>query len=157
MFGLSLSYFKSKNPQKARSLLKRIAKIEHDWNHWSDFEKTYILLAEHYSLAEKFDLSMDLCKRVLLLNRRNYKAWEVLAKKNEVEDNHTDAMCCYEKCWNLLERKKCSIGFKLTAHYLKQHRITDALKIYDKIKSICSDKYGPRNNTMNQCIETLRA
>ena len=157
LLGLSLSYFKSDYPQEARSSLKKIAKMEYDWNYRSDFEKTYMLLAEHYSTAKKFDLSMDLCKRVLMINRRNYKAWEVLAKKNEIEDNHVDAMCCYEKCWNLLERKKCSIGLKLAAHFLKRHRITDALKIHENIKAKYPSKFGPRNNIMNKCIETLRA
>jgi tetratricopeptide repeat protein 21B len=139
-----------KQTPRARTQLKRVAKIEWNIEMGDDLENCWLLLSDIYIQGGKYDLATELLKKITLFNQSNAKCWEYLGFIMEKEQSYRDAADCYFRCWNIEKQTNSSIGYKLAFNYMKAKRYTDAIDIahqvlktqpdYPKIKAEILDK-----------------
>ncbi|CAM4741593.1 unnamed protein product [Rotaria magnacalcarata] len=119
----------SKNVQKARQYLKKTTKLAWNMDDADEIEQCWLMLAMTYVQATKYDEALDLCKKVLNVNKCSTRALEILGMMNEQTGAHKDAADNYEKAWKYSRKNQPSIGYKLAFNYLKSKRLTDAIDI----------------------------
>lgn len=119
-----------KQAPRARSQLKHIATLQYDPTYASEFEKSWLLLADLYIESNKFEQATKYLKDVLKYNKSCAKAWEYLGFIKEKESSYGEAAESYENAWKLQCETNPSMGFKLAFNYIKAHR-------YTGIKRIC--------------------
>jgi tetratricopeptide (TPR) repeat protein len=154
IYGTAVGFMLLKQTPRARNQLKRLSKNEWNSEFGDELEKSWLLLADIYIQGGKYDLAMELLKKVTSVNQSCSKAWEYLGLIMEKEQAYKDAAENYAKCWALEKNTNPTIGFKLAFNYLKAKRFTDAIDIshlvlhsypdYPKIKVDILDK--ARNN-----------
>lgn len=69
LLAMAQAYMLLKQVPKARTQLKRLAKIPWTLNEAEDLEKSWLLLADIYCQGGKFDLALDLLRRCLQYNK----------------------------------------------------------------------------------------
>ncbi|CAF4863322.1 unnamed protein product, partial [Rotaria socialis] len=88
-----------KNAQKARQYLKKTTKIAWNIDDADEIEQCWLMLAMTYVQATKYDEALDLCKKVLNVNKCSTRALEILGMMNEQTGAHKDAADNYEQAW----------------------------------------------------------
>ncbi|KAJ7322130.1 hypothetical protein JRQ81_018417 [Phrynocephalus forsythii] len=133
------AYMILKHIAKARTQLKRLAKV-----HWSlrdadDLERAWILLSEIYCRIGKYDLAINHVRRCLQYNKSCVKAYECLGFITEKENSYKDATFYYELAWKYSNQANPSVGFKLAFNYLKDKRYLEAIDICHDVLKVCPD------------------
>ncbi|CAF4493574.1 unnamed protein product [Rotaria sp. Silwood2] len=118
-----------KNVQKARQYLKKTTKLVWNMDDADEIEQCWLMLAMTYVQATKYDEALELCKKVLNVNKCSTRALEILGMMNEQTGAHKDAAENYEQAWKYSRKNQPSIGYKLAFNYLKSKRLTDAIDI----------------------------
>ncbi|GBG28211.1 Tetratricopeptide repeat protein 21B [Hondaea fermentalgiana] len=150
LLALSTALMMMKQTPKARNQLKRISKMPYDQEQADAFERCWLLLADIFVGAGKYDLAQDLCKRCLQYNRSCAKAWDILGVIMEKEASYASAAEHYEQAWKYEGMASATVGYKLAFNYLKAKRYVEAIDIsnqvlkqypqYPKIKKEILDK-----------------
>jgi tetratricopeptide repeat protein 21B len=133
-----------------------LAKV--DWNHefGDDLEKCWLLLADIYIQGGKYDLAIELLKKVTSVNQSCTTAWEYLGFIMEKEQSYKDAAEYYLRCWKLQSQSNPIIGFKLSFNYLKAKRYTDAIDICHEVLLKSPEYPTIRTDILNKARLSLR-
>ena len=143
-------------PAKTRNYLKRVSKMKVNGDYVVEFEKSYLMLAEIYLEIGKFELSTELCKKVLGLNKSNGKAWEILGGIMEKEAAYRDASDNYEQAWYNCGQSNVNIGYKLAFNYLKCRKFVECIDICHAILKINPDMPKVRKDVLDKARNGLR-
>jgi len=133
LLGLANAYLLLKQVPKARNNLRHVAKLKTNPDFASEFERSWLLLADLYIQGGKYDLAQDLCKKTLENNKSSGKAWEQLGLVMEKEQSYRDAADHYEQAWKCVNESSPSVGFKLAFNYMKAKRYVEAIDVCHKI------------------------
>mmetsp|Transcript_8068 Transcript_8068/g.19162 ORF Transcript_8068/g.19162 Transcript_8068/m.19162 type:complete len:1324 (+) Transcript_8068:208-4179(+) len=133
MLGLSNVFMFEKAQNKARNMLKRIAKMQHSQDLCDEFESAYLNLADIYILRSKYDLALDLCRRCLQFNKSCGKAWEYMGVVMEREQAYKDAAEYYEQAWKCAHETSAPVGYRLAFNYLKAKRYVEAIDVCHRV------------------------
>ncbi|CAF0759693.1 unnamed protein product [Adineta ricciae] len=126
---ISECYIGLKDVQKARQYLKRTAKMTWNMDDADEIEQCWLMLAMTYVQTAKYDQALELCKKVLSVNKCSTRALETLGVMNEQTGANKDAAENYEQAWKYSRKNQPTIGYKLALSYLKSKRLTDAIDI----------------------------
>ncbi|KAG2458122.1 TT21B protein, partial [Polypterus senegalus] len=110
LLAMAQAYMILKQIPRARNQLKRINKVNWNAAEAEELEKSWLLLADIYIKAGKYDIATDLLKRCLLYNKSCCKAYEYLGFIMETEQSYKDAASNYEMAWNYSNRANPVIG-----------------------------------------------
>ncbi|XP_003794524.1 tetratricopeptide repeat protein 21A isoform X1 [Otolemur garnettii] len=135
LLALSQTYLLLKQIPKARTQLKRLAKVPWVLTEAEDLEKSWLLLADIYCQGGKFDLASELLRRCLQYNKSCCKAYEYMGFIMEKEQSYKDAATNYELAWKYSHQANPAIGFKLAFNYLKGKKFVEAIEICHNILS----------------------
>ena len=153
---LANAYHLLGQPAKTRNYLKRISKLRLHHAYLIEFEQSFLLLAELYLEIGKHELSTELCKRVLQLNKSCGKAWEVLGGIMEKEAAYRDASDNYEQAWFVSGQSHVNIGFKLAFNYLKCRKFVQAIDVCHAVLKLNPDMPKLRKEVLDKARQGLR-
>eukprot|EP00455_Lapot_gusevi_P005053 TRINITY_DN12130_c0_g1_i4.p1 TRINITY_DN12130_c0_g1~~TRINITY_DN12130_c0_g1_i4.p1 ORF type:complete len:144 (-),score=53.20 TRINITY_DN12130_c0_g1_i4:36-431(-) len=122
----------------------------------TEFERSWLLLADIYIQVGKYDLATELCQKCLTHNKSCSKAWELLGMIMEKENSFKDAADDYEKAWKLLNEASPAVGFKLAFNYLKAKRFVEAIEVCQKVLAICPDYPKIKKDILEKARASLR-
>ena len=153
---LANAYHVLGQPAKTRNYLKRVSKMKVNASYVAEFEKSYLLLAEVYNEIGKFELSTELCKKVLTLNKSNGKAWEILGSIMEKEAAYRDASENYEQAWYNCGQSNVNIGYKLAFNLLKCKKLVECIDVCHAILKLNPDMPKIRKDVLDKARAGLR-
>lgn len=156
LLALATAYMMLKQTPKARTLLKRIAKMNWSIIEADEFEKSWLLLADIYIHSGKYDLALDLLKRCLNHNKSCCKAYEYRGYIMEKEQAFRDAALSYEMAWKFEKCTNPTIGYKLAFNYLKAKRHVDAIDVCHKVLAANPDYPRMRKDILDKARAGLR-
>uniref|UniRef100_H2Y5V1 Tetratricopeptide repeat protein 21B n=1 Tax=Ciona savignyi TaxID=51511 RepID=H2Y5V1_CIOSA len=133
ILGMAVSYVIMKQTPKARNQLKRIVKMQWTAEEADEFEHAWLLLADLYIQASKYDMALELLKKCLEHNQSCCKAYEYSGFICEKQLAYKDAASHYEKAWEFSNHSSAVIGYKLAFNYLKAKRNSDAIDIAHQV------------------------
>lgn len=84
--GLAMGYMLQKQPQRARNVLKIIAKTAWQFEEAEYLERCWLMLTDHYVQSGKHELAGELIKRILMYNLGCWRAHElygIIAEKDQ--------------------------------------------------------------------------
>ncbi|XP_047386282.1 tetratricopeptide repeat protein 21A isoform X1 [Sciurus carolinensis] len=129
LLAMSQAYMLLKQIPKARTQLKRLAKVSWALTDAEDLEKSWLLLADIYCQGGKFDLASELLRRCVQYNKSCCKAYEYMGFIMEKEQSYKDAATNYELAWKYSYHANPTIGFKLAFNYLKDKKFVEAIEV----------------------------
>jgi tetratricopeptide (TPR) repeat protein len=104
---------------KARNLLKQVAKMSYQPEFADELELGWLLLAHVYVQKGQFDTAQGLCERCLAANRSCARAYELIGTMKEKQSAFAEAAEHYKEAWLLSSEAAAPIGFKLAFNLLK--------------------------------------
>ncbi|XP_065740814.1 tetratricopeptide repeat protein 21A isoform X2 [Phocoena phocoena] len=135
LLAMAQAYSLLKQVPKARTQLKRLAKVPWTQAEAEDLEKSWLLLADIYCQGSKFDLASELLRRCMQYNKSCCKAYEYMGFIMEREQSYKDAATNYELAWKYSHHANPASGFKLAFNYLKDKRFVEAIEVcHDVLK-----------------------
>jgi tetratricopeptide repeat protein 21B len=146
-----------KEVPKARNQLKRIAKMTYNSDEAEEFERSWLLLADIYIQAGKYDLAQELLKRCLSHNKSSSKAWELSGFIMEKEQSYRDASDHYEFAWKMENESNPTIGFRLAFNYLKAKRFVEAIDVCHKVLAKYPEYPKIRKEILDKARGSLRS
>ncbi|KAF7476433.1 hypothetical protein GHT09_012404 [Marmota monax] len=129
LLAMSQAYMLLKQIPKARTQLKRLAKVAWSLAEAEDLEKSWLLLADIYCQGGKYDLASELLRRCIQYNKSCCKAYEYMGFIMEKEQSYKDAATNYELAWKYSHHANPTIGFKLAFNYLKDKKFLEAIEV----------------------------
>ena len=96
---------------------------------WQIYTFRYRFLTQ--SKGGKYDIALELLKKVINLNKSCYKAFEYLGYVMEKEASYADACDYYKSAYSF--NHSPSLGYKLAFNYLKAKNYTEAIDISEEI------------------------
>eukprot|EP00455_Lapot_gusevi_P005051 TRINITY_DN12130_c0_g1_i2.p1 TRINITY_DN12130_c0_g1~~TRINITY_DN12130_c0_g1_i2.p1 ORF type:complete len:563 (-),score=156.42 TRINITY_DN12130_c0_g1_i2:36-1724(-) len=156
ILGIANAFLLLKQEPKARNQLKRVSKMNFQVEYATEFERSWLLLADIYIQVGKYDLATELCQKCLTHNKSCSKAWELLGMIMEKENSFKDAADDYEKAWKLLNEASPAVGFKLAFNYLKAKRFVEAIEVCQKVLAICPDYPKIKKDILEKARASLR-
>uniref|UniRef100_F7AKA2 Tetratricopeptide repeat domain 21A n=1 Tax=Ornithorhynchus anatinus TaxID=9258 RepID=F7AKA2_ORNAN len=135
ILAVAQAYMILKQVPKARTQLKRLAKVPWNLRDAESLEQAWILLADVCCLRGKFDVASELLRRCLQYNQSCSKAYEYLGFVMEKEQAYKDAAVNYELAWKYSNGANPVIGYKLAFNYLKDRRYVEAIEVCHKVLS----------------------
>ncbi|EDS36206.1 tetratricopeptide repeat domain 21B [Culex quinquefasciatus] len=156
VYGMASAYVILKQSQRAKNQLKRIAKNNWTFEEADYLEKSWLLLADLYMQASKFDMATDLLKRVLEHNKSCTKAYELCGLVSEKEQNYRNAAINYDLAWKCSAKSKPNVGYKLAFNYMKIKRYADAIDICQQVLKIHPDYPSIKKDILDKCRNNLK-
>ncbi|XP_015344960.1 tetratricopeptide repeat protein 21A isoform X1 [Marmota marmota marmota] len=129
LLAMSQAYMLLKQIPKARTQLKRLAKVAWSLAEAEDLEESWLLLADIYCQGGKYDLASELLRRCIQYNKSCCKAYEYMGFIMEKEQSYKDAATNYELAWKYSHHANPTIGFKLAFNYLKDKKFVEAIEV----------------------------
>lgn len=129
ILGMATAYMILKQTPRARNQLKRVSKNTWNFSDAEYLEKCWLLLADIFIQSGKYDMSMELLKRILQYNKSSTKAYEYMGFIMEKEQSYKDAAHYYEMTWKQGNYSNPTIGYKLAFNYMKAKRYVDAIDV----------------------------
>lgn len=157
LLALSTALMMMKQTPKARNQLKRISKMPYDQEQADAFERCWLLLADIFVSAGKYDLAQDLCKRCLQYNRSCAKAWDVMGVIMEKEASYASAAEHYEQAWKYDCMASATVGYKLAFNYLKAKRYVEAIDISQQVLNQYPQYPKIRKEILDKARASIRA
>ncbi|KAM7360843.1 tetratricopeptide repeat protein 21B-like isoform 2-T5 [Cochliomyia hominivorax] len=156
ILGMSTGFILLKQTQRAKNHLKRLAKASWNFEEAEYLERSWLLLADIYINANKWDVAEGLVDRVLEHNKSCAKAYELAGYIAEKSQNYRDASKNYNNAWNCCGRSKPHIGYKLAYNYMKIKRYADAIEICQQVLKLHPDYTIIRKDILEKCRNNLR-
>lgn len=157
LLGVATAHMILKQTPKARNHLKRISKVTWDPQNGEEFEKSWLLLADTYIQAGKYDMAIELLRKCLQYNKSCSKAWEYLGFITEREQAYKDAAVNYENAWKYSSCSNPGIGYKLAFNYLKAKRYVDAIDVCHKVLESHPNYPKIRKEIMDKARQSIRS
>uniref|UniRef100_A0A182SMF2 Tetratricopeptide repeat protein 21B n=1 Tax=Anopheles maculatus TaxID=74869 RepID=A0A182SMF2_9DIPT len=156
VYGMAVTHVILKQSQRAKNQLKRVAKNVWTFEEAEYLEKCWLLLADLYNQAGKYELATDLLKRVLQHNKSCTKAYELGGIAFEKEQNYRAAAMYYDSAWRYSGKSKPNIGYKLAFNYMKNKRYADAIDICQQVLKIHPEYPSIRKDILEKCRNNLK-
>nr|XP_014349099.1 PREDICTED: tetratricopeptide repeat protein 21A [Latimeria chalumnae] len=156
LLAMAQAYMILKQTPKARNQLKRITKMNWSMTEAEELEKSWLLLADIYIKAGKYDIAIDLLKRCLQYNKSCCKAYEYLGFMMEKEQSYKDAATNYEMAWKYSNQANPAIGFKLAFNYLKAKRYIETIDVCHKVLNDYPSYPKIKNEILEKAQGSLR-
>uniref|UniRef100_A0A182NAG6 Tetratricopeptide repeat protein 21B n=1 Tax=Anopheles dirus TaxID=7168 RepID=A0A182NAG6_9DIPT len=156
IYGLAVTHVILKQGQRAKNQLKRVAKHAWTFEEAEYLEKCWLLLADLYNQAGKYELATELLKRVLQHNKSCTKAYELGGVAFEKEQNYRAAALYYDSAWRYCGKSKPNIGYKLAINYMKNKRYADAIDICQQVLKLHPEYPSIRKDILEKCRNNLK-
>lgn len=175
--GLAMAFVYQKQAQRARNVLKRVAKATWQFEEAEYLERSWLLLAELYFQSGKTDISVELVKKVLVYNKSSVKGLELLSAVAEKEQKYgnnlliflvclifkivyittDDAVDYYERAWVLSGKKDFKIGYKLAVNLYKLKLFTKSVEMCFDLNPLSPDQVKLKKDIMDKARLSLRS
>lgn len=156
ILGIATAYVLLKQSQKAKNILKRVAKTTWNFEEAEYLEKCWLLLSDLYIQSNKYDMAQDLLKRVLKHNKSSSKAYEFLGYISEKEQSYRQAAINYDYAWKYGGKSKPQIGYKLAYNHMKIKSYADAVSVCQEVLKVHPDYVAIKKDIMDKCRNNLR-
>ncbi|CAK8690557.1 unnamed protein product [Clavelina lepadiformis] len=156
LLGMAIAYQILKQIPRARNQLKRISKMQWTSEEAEYFEQSWLLLADMYISAGKYDMATELLKKCLDQNKSCCIAYEYMGFIYEKEQSYKDASLNYEKAWEYSNQSNPAIGYKLAFNYLKAKRNIDAIDISHKVLALHPDYPRMKKDILDKARAGIR-
>uniref|UniRef100_S4RS46 Tetratricopeptide repeat domain 21B n=1 Tax=Petromyzon marinus TaxID=7757 RepID=S4RS46_PETMA len=156
LLGMATAFMILKQTPRARNHLKRVGKMTWNPEEAEEFERSWLLLADIYIQASKYDIAGELLRRCLQHNKSCSKAYEYMGFIMEKEQSYKDAALNYELAWKYTSQSNPTIGYKLAFNYLKGKRYVDAIDICHKVLGAHPDYPKMRKDILDKARASLR-
>jgi len=109
----------AKNGVVDKKVLRDISKLP--WNpRWlEDSERSTLHVADFLISAEKFEHAEKELKRCIKNNKSSMKAMELMGELYQKKKNFESAWTCYNRAWDISEKKDCWIGYRIAQLYFQ--------------------------------------
>lgn len=139
IYGIAAAHTMIKQGQRAKNQLKRINKNAWTFEEAEYLERSWLLLADIYIQANKYDIASDLLQKVLKHNKSSYKAYELCGQIAEKEQSFKSAAVHLEQAWKYSGKQKPNIAHKLAYNFMKAKRFADAIDVCQQVLKIYPD------------------
>ncbi|KAB0800201.1 hypothetical protein PPYR_05941 [Photinus pyralis] len=156
ILGMATAHTMLKQAQRAKNQLKRVVKSVWNFEDAEYLERCWLLLADFYIQASKFDSAKDLLQRTLQHNKACTKAYEFLGFIAEKEQSYKDACNYYDNAWKYSGRANPSIGYKLAFNFMKSKRYAEAIDTSQQVLKIHPDYPRIRKDILDKSLTHLR-
>lgn len=156
ILGMATALVQLKQTQRAKNHLKRLARVGWNFEEAEYLERSWLLLADIYINANKWDVAEGLVDKVLEHNKSSAKAYELAGHIAEKSQNYRDAAKNYGHAWNCCGRSKPHIGYKLAYNHMKTKRFADAIEVCQQVLKLHPDYTIIRKDILEKCRNNLR-
>lgn len=156
VYAIALALVQLKQMQRAKNQLKRIARLSWNYEEAEYLERSWLLLADIYIHANKFDVAETFVERVLEYNKSSTKAYELGGYISEKLQSYGDAAKQYQKAWDSCGHSKPHIGYKLALNNMKKKQYADAVNICQQVLKLHPDYNIIRKDILEKCRNNLR-
>lgn len=156
VLGMATALVQLKQTQRAKNHLKRIARATWNFEEAEYLERSWLLLADIYMNASKWDVAESLVDKVFEHNKSSAKAYELAGYIAEKSQNYRDAAKYYKSAWICCGKSKPHIGYKLAYNYMKTKRFADAIEICQQVLKLHPDYSVIRKDILDKCRNNLR-
>lgn len=157
ILGIATAHILLKQSQRARNLLKRVAKHSWSFENAEYLERCWLLLGDLYIQSNKTDIAEELLKKVCAHNKSCSKAYELLGIVAEKEQNYRTAAVNYESAWRHTGKTNPAIGYKLAYNHMKSKRYADAIDVCQQVLKIHPDYPSIKKDIMDKARMNLRS
>uniref|UniRef100_A0A336M386 CSON011277 protein n=1 Tax=Culicoides sonorensis TaxID=179676 RepID=A0A336M386_CULSO len=156
IYGIATSNIVLKQQQRAKNQLKRVAKNIWTFEEAEYLEKSWLLLADIYIQANKYEMATELLERVLKHNKSCSKAYELSGFIAEKEGNYKIAAANYEAAWRHTGRTKPNLGYKLAYCWMKVKNYAEAIDVCQQVLKVHPDYPSIKKDILDKCRNNLR-
>lgn len=157
IYGMATAHILQKQAQRARNMLKRVAKNSWTFEDAEYLERCWLLLADLYISSGKSDIATELLMKVGQHNGSCSKVYELLGVLAEKEQNWSMAAKNYNLAWRFSGRTKPSIGYKLAFTNMKTKRFADAIDVCQQVLKLHPDYPLIKKEILDRCRNNLRS
>lgn len=154
--GLGLGLVAQKQINRAKVVLKQVARTPWSMEEAEYLERLWLLLAELYVTNSSADLAGDLLNRVISHNQSSAKAYELLGLLSEKEQKYNEASQNYKKAWELSGAADAALGYKLAYNMLKNKRYAETVSVCQKVLSSNPEYPKIRKEILEKALKKLR-
>lgn len=157
ILGIATAHVLLKQSQRARNLLKRVAKHEWSFENAEYLEKCWLLLGDLYIQSNKTDIAVEILNKVRQYNKSCCKCYELLGMIAEKEQNYRLAAVNYDLAWRISGKSKAAIGYKLAYNHMKSKRYADAIDVCQQVLKIHPDYPSIKKDILDKSRANLRS
>ena len=156
IFGMASAHVMLKQGQRAKNQLKRVNKNPWTFEDAEYLERCWLLLADIYIQAGKYEIASDLLQRTLKHNKSCFKAYELCGLISEKEAKFSAAAVHYDNAWRYSGKSKPNIAYKLAFNDMKIKRYADAIDICQQVLKIHPDYPMIKKDILDKCRNNLK-
>lgn len=156
ILGIATAHTLLKQSQRAKNQLKRVVKTVWSFDEAEYLERCWLLLADYYMQSSKYDLAVELLKKILQHNRACCKAHEFYGQIAEKEQKYKDAAQMYNLAWKHGGRNNPTIGYRLAHSYMKSKKYADAIDVCQQVLKQHPDYPKIRKDILDKSLTNLR-
>lgn len=156
IFGAAAANVVLKQSQRAKNQLKRVSKNPWTFEDAEYLERAWLLLADIYIQASKYDLASDLLQKVLKHNKSCAKAYELSGYVAEKDQSFKIAAVNYDAAWKYSGKSKPNIGYKLAYSYMKSKNYADAIDTCQQVLKNHPDYPSLKKDILDKCRNNLK-
>lgn len=156
VLGMATALVQLKQTQRAKNHLKRLARVAWNFEDAEYLERSWLLLADIYVNANKWDVAESLVEKVLEHNKSCTRAFELAGYISEKTQLYAEASKQYKSAWNCGGRSKPHIGYKLAYNYMKTKHFADAIEVCQQVLKLHPDYTIIRKDILDKCRNNLR-
>ncbi|CAH1406515.1 unnamed protein product [Nezara viridula] len=154
--GLGQCYFGQKQYNRAKVLLKQVARTPWTMEEAEYLERLWLLLAELHITNGNSDLASELLNKVLLHNQSSAKAYELLGLVAEKEQKYQEASLNYKRAWDLSNGSDPALGYKLSYNLLKNKQFAESVAICQKVLASSPEYPKIKKEILEKALKKLR-
>ncbi|XP_066149408.1 tetratricopeptide repeat protein 21B-like [Euwallacea fornicatus] len=156
VLGMATAYTLSKQQQRAKNQLKRVARNSWNFEDAQYLERCWLLLADQYLQSNKLDSANELIAKVVQHNKACIKAYEYLGYIGEKEHRFREAAANYQQAWNVGLKSNANVGFKLAFCLMKCKKYPNAIDTANEVLKLNPDFHNVKKEILDKCISNLR-
>jgi tetratricopeptide (TPR) repeat protein len=154
---MAVGYHLLKQQSRTKDCLKKISLIPWTERYAEELERGWLLLADSYVEAGKYDVANEYVKRILSYNRSCFRAWELRGVICEKQNLEMEAIDHYRKAWKLGGEREPKIGHKLAVLCYKSRNLVEAIQVSTKILEENPDFPKLQQEVLHKARSALRA
>lgn len=156
MLGVAVALALQGQSDQANAQLIDISRLTPDAESAKEYEQA--LLMQALSLLEqgKETQAANLCEQCIKGNKACVKAWELLGRVAEEEQQHTLAADHLQQAWTHMSHSSPDVGFRLAYNMLKSRRYVQAIRVCHEVLEVDPDHPKIRQSVLNKARRTLR-
>lgn len=156
IYGVAAANVVLKQSQRAKNQLKRVAKSPWTFEDAEYLERAWLLLADIYIQASKYEMAQELLTKVLKHNKSCAKAYELSGYIAEKEQAYKVAASNYDAAYRHSGKSKPNIGYKLAHSYMKVKNYADAIDVCQQVLKNHPEYPSIKKDILDKCRNNLR-